>query len=108
MSVDISNETVLGLAQAARRVPSGRRERPVHPSTLFRWIHDGVRVAGGAIIRLEALRLGGRWVTSLEALQRFAEALTPTLGPPDPTPRTPAACRRSNERAAAELDKLGV
>jgi hypothetical protein len=23
------------------------------------------------------VRLGGRWVTSLEALQRFAEALTP-------------------------------
>jgi hypothetical protein len=108
MAIDLRTETPLGLAQAARRVPSGRRERPVHPSTLFRWIHDGVRVAGGAIVRLEALRLGGRWVTSLEALQRFAEGLTPTLGTPGPTPRTPANRRRSNERAAVELDKLGL
>jgi hypothetical protein len=30
-------------------------------------------------LSLEATRLGGRWVTSKEALQRFAERLTPDL-----------------------------
>jgi hypothetical protein len=108
MPIDLRTETLLGLAQAARRVPSGRQDRPVNPSTLFRWIHDGVKLAGGRIVRLEGIRLGGRWLTSLEALQRFAEAQTPELTETPPLPRTPAHRRRDSERAGAELEKLGI
>jgi hypothetical protein len=58
---------------------------------------------------LEAARLGGRWVTSLEALRRFSERLTPRLGGDDSAaPRSPTSRRRAAERAAAELDKLGM
>jgi hypothetical protein len=39
MSIDLRNESVLGLAQAATRVPSTRGNRPVNPSTLC---HDQV------------------------------------------------------------------
>jgi hypothetical protein len=58
---------------------------------------------------LEAVRLGGRWVTSREALQRFAERLTPDLGNrPAPAPRTPTARRRAAEQAAKQLEALGI
>jgi hypothetical protein len=58
---------------------------------------------------LEAVRLGGRWMTSREALQRFSDRLTPRLGGDDHTaPRSPASRRRASERAAAELDNLGL
>jgi hypothetical protein len=43
----------LSLSQAARRFPPYRGSRPVVPSTIFRWIADGVRVPGGPRVRLE-------------------------------------------------------
>jgi hypothetical protein len=60
-------------------------------------------------VRLEAIRLGSRWFTSREALQRFAQSLTPHLGEDNrAAPRSPASRRHASERAAAELDKLGM
>jgi hypothetical protein len=78
---------------------------------LVRWIVKGVRSPSGALVRLEGLRLGDRWVTSREALQRFAEALTPCLDAPQenpPNPRAPGRRQRASERAAAELERLGI
>jgi hypothetical protein len=69
------SETVLGFAAAGRRLP-GRDGKHVHPATLTRWALNGVRGASGETIRLEAVRVGGRWVTSAEALERFAKRLT--------------------------------
>jgi hypothetical protein len=49
-------------------------------------------------------------VTSREALQRFAERLTPHLDPATTsgTPQTPGQRQRAAERAERELDKLGI
>jgi hypothetical protein len=69
--IDLLRENSISLTEAAGLVPPGRRGRPTHLSTLLRWIKPGVRG-----VRLEAVRLGGRWVTSREALQRFADRLT--------------------------------
>jgi len=42
-------------------------------------------------------------------LQRFAERLTPRVDDePMPAPRSPAARQRASERAARELEKLGI
>jgi hypothetical protein len=42
-------------------------------------------------------------------LQRFAEALTPRTDQPAPAaPRTPTARRRASDRAAKQLDALGI
>lgn len=68
---DLLSESLLSAPEAARRVPPTRLDRPTHVSTIIRWITHGVRG-----VRLEAVRLGGRWVTSVEALDRFAAALT--------------------------------
>jgi hypothetical protein len=90
-------------------LPPGRRGRPVSLSCILRWVHTGVPGPSGERVRLEALRVGGRWTTSREALQRFAERLTPHLADEmQPAPRGPAKRRRASERAAAQLDQLGV
>lgn len=106
---DLTRETLLSLAQAARRFPSYRAGRPVNPSTIWRWCRQGVRVPGVGVVRLECVRVSGRWLTSEEAISRFVAAQTP---PADaearPTPRTPPQRRKASERAARELDRIGI
>ena len=107
---DLTTETPLPLAAAAKLVPPGRNGKRTHLSTLLRWILKGAKSPSGEIVRLEAARLGSRWVTSREALQRFAEALTPSLSetPAASLPRAPTARRRASERAEAELNQLDI
>jgi hypothetical protein len=108
--IDIRNETLIGLRAAARMLPPGRRGRPVTLSCLFRWIVDGVKLSDGSVCRLAGVRMGGRWLTSVEALQRFAEAQTPRVqaekGPA--SWRSPARRQRDSERAAKELERAGI
>lgn len=106
--IDLTNETSLSLTQATRLLPPSRGDRPVTISCILRWTLRGARSPSGELVRLEAIRLGGRWVTSCEALQRFAQALTPSLSESPPTQRTPAAQQRACERAAQQLEKLGI
>jgi hypothetical protein len=98
----------LPLSQASRRFPSARQDRPVSPSCVWRWIFKGVRLPDGRIVRLEAARLAGRWLTSGPAIERFLAAQTPTVDAPTAPPRSPAQRRKASERAAAELEKLGI
>jgi hypothetical protein len=106
--IDLRTETLLSLAEAARRLPPGRLGRRATPSCLFRWIRDGVRLPDGRRVCLDAARLGHRWLTSVEALQRFADRLTPAPNDPSPTSRPPSSRRRASEQAARELDRLGL
>ena len=76
MPFDLTREPALTLSQAAKLVPSYREGRPTHVSRLMRWIVNGVRADDGRVFKLEAMRLGGQWITSAAALQRFAEAMT--------------------------------
>jgi hypothetical protein len=108
MPIDLIGERTLSLCAAARLLPPGRRGRPPTLSCLLRWVLDGVKTPDG-VVRLEALRLGGRWITSEEALQRFAERLTPRPeSKAAPAPRAPAQRRRAAERAAKELEREGI
>jgi hypothetical protein len=100
-------ETSCSLAAAAQLFPPGRAGRPTHVSTLVRWITRGVLG-----VRLEALRVGGRWMTSHEACQRFAAALTAKHNAPLIQPKAAcpsgAALQRRQERAERELKKIGL
>ncbi len=108
-SASLTAETLLSLSQAARHLPPGRRGRPVSMSCVLRWVLNGVPGPDGGRVRLEAVRLGGRWITSREAIQRFAERLTPRVeGQPAAVPRTPDRRRRASERAAADLERQGI
>jgi hypothetical protein len=123
MPIDLSTERALTLREAAKLIPSSRKGRPTHISRVVRWITEGSRSADGRVVYLEALRLGGHWITSVEAIQRFGEALAlyrstaasagkqSGLSGPDPrtaTARTTATRRRSAERAARELERIGI
>ncbi len=71
----ILTEDVLTLTQARTELANLTGIRH-DKGTLTRWIHRGV---GG--IKLEAIRLGGRNIfTSTQALTRFIEARTRTMG----------------------------
>jgi hypothetical protein len=101
----------LTLSAAARLLPSHRGDGRVSATTIWRWITAGTRTSDGRTFRLEAARVGGRWLTSRAALARYAAALTPAANP-TPTPstptRTPAARRKASERAAARLAEAGA
>jgi hypothetical protein len=105
--LDLASETPLTLEQAAATVPPSRGAKRCALSTLLRWVLQGVRGPGGMRVRLEAVRLGGRWLTSREALQRFTERLTPEPQAALPM-RTPGQRRRAAERAAVRLQKAGI
>jgi hypothetical protein len=108
--LDLTAEAPLSLAAAAKLVPPARTGKKTHLSTLLRWILRGCRGPGGVLVRLEAVRLGNRWMTSREAIQRFTERLTPRLDGDDvpPIQRSESRRRRASERAAAELEQLGL
>jgi hypothetical protein len=106
---EILSGSGLNLGQAARRFPPYREGRPVNPSTIFRWIMSGVRLPDGSRVQLEAVRLGGRWLTSGPAIQRFIDRQTPNLNTdPAPAPRTPTQRRKASERAGKQLGKVGI
>lgn len=74
----ILREQRLTFAQAPKTLPSFRSGRPVHKATIGRWAFSGLKRYDGTVVRLEAVKCGGQWVTSVEALERFFAALTPS------------------------------
>ena len=111
MSCDLLTESTLGLPEAARILPRGRNGSRPHLSTILRWILNGAKAPSGEVVRLEAVRLGGKWITSRESLGRFCSRLTPNF--PDnststPAPRSPSARQRASERAARQLAAAGI
>ncbi len=100
--IDLKNETIMSMAEAARRLPPrSARHRHAHVATLHRWASRGVRG-----VRLETVRLGGMRVTSVEALQRFAEQVTAADSRESQYSGTEIG--RGAARAAGELSKLGI
>jgi Protein of unknown function (DUF1580) len=108
MADGVLSETVLRLAQAARRLPVMDGER-VHPATLHRWGRSGLVRPDGTRVRLEMAKLGSRCVTSAEALDRFFAALNEDAEPAQRSvTRTAGQRRRASERAGRELEKAGI
>jgi hypothetical protein len=108
LSTDLTQETLLTFAQAARLFPPARLGRPVNISTIWRWCIKGVRVPGGGVIRLEHIRVGGRTLTSREAIGRFAARQTPVSEQTAVQLRTPGQRQRASEKAARELERIGI
>ncbi len=96
-----------GPSKAAKKVPALREGRPVASSTIIRWIVDGCVGPDGKVVRLEAVRLGARWVTDEDALQRFVERLTPKAESRT-APRPPTSRRNADERADRALRERGL
>jgi len=96
--IDVTNEGLLTLSEAARMLP-GR----VHVSTLHRW-----RLRGVQGVHLDTAVVGGRRYTSREALARFSEAVTAARdGSPIPI-RSAASRERAIRRSEKELEEAGI
>jgi hypothetical protein len=98
----------LTLSAIARSIPAHRGAGRTNPATVFRWINSGVKDATGQLVKLEAIRLGARWLSSREAVARFVTALTPTGCTPVVRPRTPSQARHAAAVAGRRLQQRGA
>lgn len=96
----------LTLAAAGRMLPGHRGNKNVDPSTVFRWIVKGIRTFDGSVVKLEAVRIGGRWLTSPAAIDRFSAALTSSTDSTEP-PASIQASSRSAILAGKALAQMG-
>jgi hypothetical protein len=103
--IDISCEETFSLTDAARRLPCRRQGKRPNVATLYRWGQIGCRG-----IRLETINIGATKCTSVEALQRFFDALTAQSEhrPIPQTPRLTAERRKQIEAAERRLAKAGI
>jgi hypothetical protein len=91
------------------RIQEAAKIAHVSFATLWRWILRGVPDPNGVRVRLEALRCGGKWLTSREALVRFAKRLTPDLSDqPASLPRPPHKRKHASQKAAVKLQEMGI
>lgn len=99
--IDLERETLLPLREVPKRLPPRPNSKRLHISAVYRWVQRGVR---GVV--LETVRVGGTTYTSVEALQRFAEAQSrgslPAPAAPQPQARQRAIASAS-ERVRREL-----
>ena len=101
--IDPDVEEIITLSRAARNVPPGG----VSPATFARWLQRGVRVSGSdERVKPATILIGGRRLTSVEAMRDFFAAQNAT-GTPVPQ-FTPSQRQRMSEAARKELAKIGV
>ena len=99
MLPQVLTETVLTFAEAVTAVPTVGGKQPALP-TVYVWADKGVRV-GKVRVKLECAKVGGKRVTSREALDRFFEALAGQSQ--FQLDQTPAARMRETERKREAL-----
>jgi hypothetical protein len=83
-----ATEHVVTFGDAPKFLPRANGKR-VNSAAIWRWARKGVKG-----IKLECWRLGGRFVTSIEAIERFSKALAELP--------TSAHCRGQRELTSAE------
>jgi hypothetical protein len=99
--IDLSSEQILTFSDARKLLPKRRGGKRPDISTLYRWCQVGLRG-----VRLEFIKIGGQTCTSIEALQRFFDALsTPTNGKGHPTTRSRS---KHNDHVEKELVDEGI
>jgi len=102
--IDISSETIISLAECARRLPARRAGKRPHVSCIYRWTVSGCR---GVV--LESIQIGATRCTSEEALERFFTALTAQARGEPVVPAPTAKHRRQAIEAAEErLARAGI
>lgn len=99
--MEILKEKTLTIHQACQVLPKRRRGARPHFATVWRYIMHGAKALDGTLVRLEAERFGGAWITSEEAISRFMARLSEMPNNSPLSLPAPAARRR----AADEADK---
>jgi hypothetical protein len=104
----------LSMGEAGRIIPALRGQKRTDPATIWRWVNRGHKLPDGSVLKLEAAKMAGRWLTSKPALGRFLERITAASIPQseDTTPpvqaRTVSTRQKSSQRASAKLAAMGA
>ena len=100
--IDPDVEEIITLSRAARDVPPFG----VSPATFARWLQRGVRISGSdERVKPATIRIGGRRLTSVEAMRDFFAAQN---SDEQPAPQfTPSQRRRQAETADRLLQEAG-
>lgn len=69
--IDIYSEKLVDLADAPQKLPGS----PSH-QTVYRWCELGCRALNGQLVFLEFVKIGRKRYTSVEAFERFCNALS--------------------------------
>lgn len=109
MPIDIHNEEIITLSQAARLLPK-INSKHISPNAVWRWCRRGTRG-----VHLEHVRIGGRLFTSPDALNRFVnevakkdlEFMNPPReeAPPEPSFAAPPQQRRRRRRVMTHAEE---
>ena len=105
-AAELMAEGLIGMGEAARLFP-GADGRPTSRWSVARWVGAGVTVRGERI-RLEGVRVGGRWFTTAAAVARFVDRQTRAATGEPEAARTPAAARKAHLKAEAALSAAGI
>jgi hypothetical protein len=98
--LDHRSEQLIPLSQVPDHLPRTNAGNRPHPATIYRWVSRGIRGT-----KLETIRIGGRRLTSVEAIDRFIECTSrrkeanpkPELSPVNHRKRVEKASRRVKE-----------
>lgn len=103
--IDIALEETFSLTEAAKRLPCRRKGKRPNVATLYRWAQSGCRG-----VRLETICIGATRCTTMEALQRFFDAITAKSNgsPAQVSPHLTTTRRKQIEAAERRLAKAGV
>jgi hypothetical protein len=99
LSMNMLSETLISFRAAAALLPSTQPGECVCFTTIWRWATKGI-CRNGERVKLDAVRIGGRWVTSHQALERFTAALNAHVVPeeqPLPLPSVQAVREREGD-----------
>jgi hypothetical protein len=105
----VQQHRFLTINEVASSLPGHRQNERTSPATITRWILRGCQSLAGRTIRLHAVRAGGRWLVSPDALTEFFN----TLGElPDANTflpsRSPTVRTKASNVAAVKLQALGA
>ena len=99
---DLFKEVLLTVPQICDQVPGHRDNDKLRPSTVTRWILNGVVGKDGTRVKLKAVRFGGRWLVREADLKAFLEALagrSPDNSPP-PAEKPGKPTKRRRQKVA--------
>lgn len=104
-------EGLKSLATLASRCPARGGPGHVSAKALGRWATRGILLPDGRRLKLEVVRVAGRYMSSEAALERFIAAQSVPVSEDQPLPasaRTTSKRQQASEQAAQALDRLGI
>lgn len=110
LSIDPFQTKLLSLKQAAEKLGSLTRGRPVAAATLWRWINEGIKTRSLKTVRLRAIRVGRSYATTADAVNEFLAAVNDDSSAAAAAPaetRPEKKPSRSSSRARKELAAAG-